>query len=53
MDFLLLVNSTHSNDVLRIEDSCAHCTQRIGMTVDRGQVKEILPAGALVLQGGG
>jgi len=48
-----LVNSTHRNDVVKIADSCAHCTQRIAITIEKGQVKELSPPATLVFYGGG
>lgn len=53
MDFLLLVNSTHPNDTLKIQDSCMHCTQPIAMTIERGRVTRISPVSTIVFQGGG
>ncbi|MGH9659575.1 MAG: hypothetical protein ACRD96_13590 [Bryobacteraceae bacterium] len=53
MDFLLLVNSTHATDTLKIEDSCAHCTQRISLKIDGGRLKTATPAEPIVFQGGG
>ncbi len=52
MDFLLLVNSTYSSDIVKIEDTCAHCLQRISMVIERGRVTQISPAQTVVFWGG-
>jgi len=48
-----LVNSTHSQDILKIEDSCMHCTDRISLEIERGRLTKASPAETLVFQGGG
>jgi len=53
VDFLLLVSSDYPHHRLTIHDSCAHCTDRIRVVIDRGRIAAVEPADALVFRGGG
>jgi hypothetical protein len=53
VDFLLLVSSDYSDRRVVVHDSCAHCTDRIVVVIDRGQIVTVDPPDALVFHGGG
>jgi hypothetical protein len=50
---LLLVSSEHAAERVAIADSCAHCTERIHVVIDHGQITRVEPPEALVFRGGG
>jgi hypothetical protein len=53
IDFLLLATSEHAAERIAIADSCAHCTERIHVVIDRGRIVGVEPPEALVFRGGG
>jgi hypothetical protein len=50
---LLLVSSDYPDERVEIFDSCIHCTERIHVVIDRGQIAAVEPAEAFVFRGGG
>ncbi|MEE9161407.1 MAG: hypothetical protein V3U35_00415 [Candidatus Neomarinimicrobiota bacterium] len=54
MDFLLLVNSdAYAGKDIRIDDSCAHCSDRITVEIAAGEIASVDPADVWVQHGGG
>ncbi|MFQ5641540.1 MAG: hypothetical protein ACE5IR_26490 [bacterium] len=49
---MLLVNSFGDKEV-EIEDSCAHCYQRISVTIKSGEIAAMTPESVWAQQGGG
>jgi len=52
VDFLLLVNSLSENKV-KIEDSCAHCSERISVVIDKAKMTKLEPESVFIQRGGG
>ncbi|MBX5491044.1 MAG: hypothetical protein IRZ14_07780 [Chloroflexi bacterium] len=50
---MLLVSSEHAAERVAIADSCAHCTDRIQVVIDHGQIISVEPPETLVFRGGG
>ena len=54
MDFLLLVNSdAYADKNIKIEDSCAHCSDRITVEIAAGKIIHVDPQDVWIQQGGG
>lgn len=53
VDFLLLANSEYPDRRVVIDDSCAHCTERIRVVLTGKSVAAAEPPEALVFRGGG
>lgn len=53
IDFLLLVSSQYANQRVIIADACAHCTDRIRLVFDRGELMAVTPPETYVYRGGG
>jgi len=53
VDFLLLVSSRYRNQQVVIDDACAHCTDRIRLVFDGGEVAEVTPPETYLYRGGG
>lgn len=49
---MLLVSSRYADGRVTIDDSCAHCTDRIHIVFERGELVEAVPPEAMVYQGG-
>jgi hypothetical protein len=49
---MLLVSSRYRDQKVTIDDSCAHCVERIRITIHRGELVEVNPQGVYVLLGG-
>ncbi len=52
VDFLLLVNS-YGDKKVEIEDSCMHCSKRINLTIEKGEIASLSPETVWIQQGGG
>jgi len=50
---LLLVSSNYTNQRVVIEDSCAHCVERIRLVIENGRLTVVDPPETYVVQGGG
>lgn len=50
---MLLVSSKYARQKVIIADSCAHCVERIRVTIDHGRLLEVEPAGTYAFYGGG
>jgi hypothetical protein len=53
IDFLLLIGDEYADQRVVIDDSCAHCTDRIRIETDGGVLTEVEPGEAVVFRGGG
>jgi hypothetical protein len=53
LDFLLLGASEHAAERVLIDDSCVHCTDRIRVVIDHGQIAAVEPPETVVFYGGG
>ncbi|MFQ5628450.1 MAG: hypothetical protein ACE5I1_06800 [bacterium] len=49
---MLLVNS-YGDEMVKIEDSCAHCHERIFVTLEKGRMTAMAPERVWVQRGGG
>ncbi len=52
VDFLLLVNSLSENKI-KIDDSCAHCSKRISVVIDKAKITTLEPESVFIQRGGG
>ena len=51
---MLLVNSSaYTGKIIKIDDSCAHCSDRISVEIAAGEVTQADPADVWVQKGGG
>lgn len=50
---MLLVSSAYPDEYLEIEDSCPHCLDRIGLTIEGGRLWSAEPESAYAFYGGG
>lgn len=50
---MLLVSSKYPRQKVIIDDSCAHCVQRIGIAIDSGYLVDVEPPETYVFYGGG
>ncbi len=49
---MLLVSSRYADQRVTIDDSCAHCTDRIHIVFERGELVEVIPPETMVFHGG-
>jgi hypothetical protein len=47
-----LVNSQYKDHRIKLDDACAHCSERIHLEADHGEVTSISPNDAVVHRGG-
>ncbi len=52
IDFMLLVSSRYADRTVTIDDACAHCTDRIRIVFERGQLVGVAPPETMVFEGG-
>jgi len=53
IDFLLLVSHRYADQRVVVDDACAHCTDRIRLVFNRGELVEASPPQTYVYRGGG
>lgn len=49
---MLLVSSHYADQRVTIDDACAHCTDRIRIVFERGELVEVTPPEVIVFRGG-
>lgn len=49
---MLLVSSRYTDQQVTIDDSCAHCTDRIRIVFEYGELTEVTPPETMVFRGG-
>ncbi len=49
---MLLVSSRYADQRVTIDDSCAHCTDRIRAILENGELVEVSPPETMVFRGG-
>lgn len=50
---MLLVSSDYPEERIEIEDSCAHCLDRISVAIENAKVTSSTPESAYAFYGGG
>lgn len=52
IDYLLMASRLYPDETVAVDDSCAHCVERIHVVLARGSVTEATPEEPLVYRGG-